>query len=156
MDTKVYEWIAGGVIGATSYALLQSILLPLLADWIFYKTQKIRGRWNATIWATTPDGQNHNNSEVVFVRQLGNRIWGWTEIGAEPLLPGLEEGNKFSGKVEGTTIIVTFRSRNSRSPHNGVFIGVIESERLIKGIDIARYNDVWPIRGEFKLEKVSA
>jgi len=87
---------------------------------------------------------------------MGKSCVGWTEIGTSPLIQGLEEGNKFTGHIDGTTIMATFRSRNFRVPHRGVFIGVIESERRISGIDIAGYDRMWPIKGKFKLEKVSA
>jgi hypothetical protein len=156
MQQQLINWIVGGIIGATAYATLKELILPIVADLLFYKTPSVRGRWNARIIATTPDGLVHHNSEVVFVRQLGNKIWGHTEIGADPLLAGLEAGNKFSGRIERTTIILTFKSRNKRSPYNGVFLGTIESERFIKGYDIAKLDSIWPIKGEFSLVKVSS
>ncbi len=156
MQQQLIDWAIGGIIGATAYAIFKDLVLPIIADWLFYKTPTVRGRWNANIIATTPDGVVHNNSEVVFVHQLGNKIWGHTEIGASPLIKGLEAGNKFSGRIEHTTIILTFKSRNKRSPYNGVFIGIIESERSVKGHDIAWFDNIWPIKGDFSLEKVSS
>jgi len=75
MNDIIIDWVIGGVIGAAAYALLQGVICPLIADWLFYKTPKVRGRWNATIETVTPDGAVHNNSEVVFVKQWGNRVW---------------------------------------------------------------------------------
>lgn len=152
---KLLEWVGSGVVGALAFAFLQHVLLPLAGNLLFHKAPKVSGRWRATIRARTPDGQHHDNSEVVFVRQIGNRVWGWTEIGAHPLFPALGAGNKFSGEIHGTTVTLTFQSRNAASPYRGVFIAVIESERVIRGLDIARHEAIWPIYGEFLLTKES-
>lgn len=156
MYQQLIDWSIGGTIGAIAYVTLKDLILPAIADWLFYKTPPVRGRWNANIITTTPDGVTHNNSEVVFIHQIGNKIWGHTEIGVNPLIEGLEAGNEFSGRIEHMTVILTFKSRNKRSPYNGVFIGVIKSERSIEGYDIARFDNIWPIKGDFSLEKVSS
>ena len=114
---RYLDWVIGGVVGSFAFIFCKEALLPLLADLIYQRSPQLRGRWRSSIQARLPDGQEKKSSEIVVVRQLGAKIWGWTEIGPDPMIRGMSLGNNFTGYIRGTCCIVNFESRDKKIPY---------------------------------------
>ncbi len=152
--TRYLDWIIGGVVGSFAFAICKEILLPLLADWLYPRRPQFRGRWHSDIQAKRPDGREEESSEIVVVRQLGTKIWGWTEIGPEPIISDLGLGNRFKGDIRGTSCIVTFESRNKRVPYAGTFFANIIDSCRAEGFSVAKLGDQGPIVARYTLRKL--
>lgn len=152
--TRYLDWVIGGVVGSFAFVCCKDAILPLLSDLIYQRSPLLKGRWRSHIQTRLPDGQEKKSSEIVVVRQLGAKIWGWTEIGPDPMIDGLGLGNSFRGYIRGTCCIVNFESRDKKIPYYGtLFVNILDSA-TIEGFSIAKFVDKGPIISEYKLKKI--